>query len=94
MQEKNKRKETTKSGLQTFQVIKDNMRITGSAEEILQEMLAMSWDEKETIRGYMGRVAHRVRQLHGVEITTREPEAFLRKLAKTGEITLYKIVKE
>jgi hypothetical protein len=76
-------------------VQKDNMTITGTAEEILQAMLAMSWDEKETIGGYMYRVSRRVRQLHGHEITTRDPKRFLKELKKVGEIDrLYKEVKE
>lgn len=74
-------------------VEKDNMTITGTAEEILQAMLRMSWDEKETIGGYMHRVSRRVRQLHGYEINTRDPRGFLKELKKVGEIDrLYKEV--
>jgi hypothetical protein len=82
---KQKQQQQTKQ----YTLMKNKVFISGSAEEIISTLKSLSWDEVESNKEYMHRVKRRVKQLHGVEITTASPEAFLEDLHDAEEVKLF-----
>lgn len=78
-----------KQAIKHYTLMKNNVFISGSAEEIITTLKSLSWDEVESNKEYMQRVKRRVRQLHGVEINTSSAEAFLEDLNEADEVKLF-----
>ena len=72
-----------------FTLVKENIFITGSAEEIITKLKKLSWDDLESNFKYMLRVQRRVNQLTSKNISVETSEAFLEDLYDADEIVLY-----
>lgn len=72
-----------------YTLMKNNVFISGSAEEIISTLKSLSWDEVESNKEYMQRVKKRVWQLHGTTINTSSSEAFLEDLNEADEVKLF-----
>lgn len=73
-----------------YTLMKNNVFISGSADEIVSTLKSLSWDEVESNKEYMQRVKKRVWQLHGTTINTSSSEAFLEDLHEADEVKLFK----
>lgn len=72
-----------------FTLVKENIFITGTSDEIVTKLKKLSWDDLESNFKYMLRVQRRIKQLHGKDITVESSEGFLEALHEADEVILF-----